>query len=592
MYNLKECHHLRPLRTAKQLFELMRRKQATASACAKEHSGAVTHRLPDGPDFQYFLSHGRLAPTAGPVAAHCSSGHGIRVFFEIHGCQMNTSDAEVVWSVLQKEGYIKVDKISLASIVLIMTCAIRESAEHKIWERLDYFKQRRRKEASANNERLKVGLLGCMAERLKDKILDKEKMVDVIAGPDSYRDLPRLLRQVESGQAAVNTLLSKEETYADIVPVHLTNSPTTAFVSIQRGCDNFCSFCIVPFVRGKERSRPVGSILNEVKALRDQGIREVTLLGQNVNSYCDATERSISTCHPPSGLISGFRTLYKPKVGGLRFVELLEQVSNIDPELRIRFQSPHPKDFPDEVIQLMRDRPNICKQLHLPAQSGSSQVLKAMRRGYTRQVYLDLVHRIRSIIPPIAFTSDFIAGFCGETEEAHKETLTLLKEVGYAFVYAYPYSMRPGTSADKRLEDNVSPADKNRRFKEVTSTFRDVALKLNQKQIGSRHLVLVEGDSKRSSSQLQGRADSGTKVIFPKVAGISRGGSSNSKVEYAAPQPGDYVEVLVQEASSQTLYADAVCLSSIQDFAARDRQTARRERDLPVVETHTAVPSN
>ncbi|NXG98365.1 CK5P1 protein, partial [Loxia leucoptera] len=393
-------------------------------------------------------------------------------------------------------------------------------------------------------------LAGCMAERLKEEILHREKLVDVVAGPDAYRDLPRLLAVAESGQQAANVLLSLDETYADILPVQTSAGGTTAFVSIMRGCDNMCSYCIVPFTRGRERSRPIASILQEVRMLSDQGVKEVTLLGQNVNSFRDLSEVQFQSVAAP-GLSRGFSTVYKAKSGGLRFSHLLDQVSRIDPEMRIRFTSPHPKDFPDEasVLQLIQERHNICKQLHLPAQSGSTRVLEAMRRGYTREAYLELVHHVRDSIPGVSLSSDFIAGFCGETEEDHLQTVSLLREVRYNVGFLFAYSMRQKTRAHHRLQDDV-PADvKKRRLEQLIATFREEAARANAALVGQAQLVLVEGPSKRSASELCGRNDGNIKVIFPDAELEDAAG-------HGAPgraQPGDYVVVKVTSASSQTL---------------------------------------
>ncbi|XP_023223507.1 CDK5 regulatory subunit-associated protein 1-like [Centruroides sculpturatus] len=327
-------------------------------------------------------------------------GTNRKVYIQTYGCQMNVNDTEIVWAILEKAGYCKVDSKEFADVILVVTCAIREGAEQKIWHLLDYLKSLKRKRKSKFP--LKVGVLGCMAERLKMKLLEADKAVDIVAGPDSYRDLPRLLSLADDGQEAVNVILSLEETYADITPVRINPNSPSAFVSIMRGCDNMCSYCIVPFTRGRERSRPVSSILDEIRQLSDKGIKEVTLLGQNVNSYRDISEANFTiseTSLNTSKLAEGFRTLYKPKVGGLRFADLLEKASSINPNIRIRFTSPHPKDFPDEVLQIIQDRPNICNSLHLPAQSGNTQVLERMRRGYTREAYLNLVHHIRNKIP-------------------------------------------------------------------------------------------------------------------------------------------------------------------------------------------------
>lgn len=362
-----------------------------------------------------------------------------KVFFEVHGCQMNVNDTEIAYSILDKTGnYERTMTEKEADVILIMTCSIRENAEQKIWNKLkDFCLIKKRK------PRTQIGILGCMAERLKDKIVNKEKMVDLVCGPDSYRLLPTLLDQsLKSGNAAMNVQLSIEETYSELTPLRINENSKTAYVSIQRGCDNMCSFCIVPFVRGRERSRPVSSILDEVKHLSELGIKEVTLLGQNVNSYRDIGESSLSLSQNQPVLSKGFKANYKIKPGGRRFTDLLDAVSSINPEMRIRFTSPHPKDFPEQLLILMKERSNIAKTIHLPAQSGNTACLERMRRGYTREAYLDLVFKIRDILPDLALTSDFIAGFCGETEEEHNDTISLMKMVKYNFCFMYAYSMR------------------------------------------------------------------------------------------------------------------------------------------------------
>ncbi|XP_014785528.1 mitochondrial tRNA methylthiotransferase CDK5RAP1 [Octopus bimaculoides] len=323
-------------------------------------------------------------------------GQRRKVYLETYGCQMNVNDTEIVWSILKKEDFERSLDIKDCDVAFLMTCSIREGAETKIWKRLEYlnFLKKKRKKNS-----MKIGILGCMAERLKTKILEQSKAVDIVCGPDAYRDLPHLLAVSHEGQTAVNVLLSLEETYADIMPVHINNTSKSAFVSIMRGCDNMCSYCIVPFTRGRERSRPVDSILEEIRILSDQGIKEVTLLGQNVNSYRDLSTWQSDVALNPTQMAPGFKTVYKTKKGGLRFADLLDKVASINPEMRIRFTSPHPKDFPDSVLQLIKEKPNICKQIHLPAQSGNNFILEQMRRGYTREAYLDLVHHIRHVIP-------------------------------------------------------------------------------------------------------------------------------------------------------------------------------------------------
>nr|XP_009667805.1 PREDICTED: CDK5 regulatory subunit-associated protein 1 [Struthio camelus australis] len=486
----------------------------------------------------------------------------IAVYLETYGCQMNVNDTEIAWAILQKHGYTRTKALEEADVILLVTCSVREKAEQAIWNRLQHLKALKARRHQARLP-LHIGILGCMAERLKEKILHREKLVDIVAGPDAYRDLPRLLAVADSGQQAANVLLSLEETYADVLPVQTSAGGTTAFVSIMRGCDNMCSYCIVPFTRGRERSRPIASILQEVKMLSDQGVKEVTLLGQNVNSFRDMSEVHFHSAAAPV-LSRGFSTVYKAKPGGLRFAHLLDQVSRIDPEMRIRFTSPHPKDFPDEVLQLIQERHNICKQLHLPAQSGSTRVLEAMRRGYTREAYLELVHHVRDSIPGVSLSSDFIAGFCGETEEDHQQTVSLLREVRYNVGFLFAYSMRQKTRAYHRLQDDVPTDIKQRWLEELITVFREEASRANRAMVGHSQLVLVEGPSKRSTSELCGRNDGNIKVIFP-----------DAEIEDAADckalvraQPGDYVLVKVTSASSQTLKGVLLCRTTLSHSAA------------------------
>ncbi|VDM47931.1 unnamed protein product [Toxocara canis] len=431
-------------------------------------------------------------------------GEGRKVKFVTYGCQMNINDMETVRSILFANGYVETDDERMADIVLLMTCSIREGAEGKVWRML---KRLRRKGA----KRQTIGVLGCMAERVRHRLLTDENAVDIVAGPDSYRDLPRLLAVTRTGHSAINVQLSLEETYADVSPVRVDSAAKSAFVSIMRGCDNMCTYCIVPFTRGRERSRPLRSIVEEVKRLSDQGCKQVVLLGQNVNSYRDTSEISYASSGVDNvGLSPGFKTVYRPKKGGLSFLTLLERVSNVDPEMRIRFTSPHPKDFPIQVLELIKDRVNICNQIHLPAQSGSNAVLETMGRGYTRESYLALVHQIRQLIPDVSLTSDFIAGFCGESENDHKETLDLIRHVKYSFCYVFPYSMRE--------------------------------------------------QSKRSSTAVSGRADGGTKVV---VENCEVDGCDESR----QLRPGDYVAVEIKEANSQTLIGRALRRTTLQEFA-------------------------
>uniref|UniRef100_A0A9J2P9J3 CDK5RAP1-like protein n=1 Tax=Ascaris lumbricoides TaxID=6252 RepID=A0A9J2P9J3_ASCLU len=461
---------------------------------------------------------------------------GVLVKFITYGCQMNVNDMETVRSILFANKYLEVDDERKADVVLLMTCSIREGAEEKVWRVL---KKLRR---SANKQQT-VGVLGCMAERVRHKLLQEANAVDVVAGPDSYRDLPRLLAVTRTGRSAINVQLSLEETYADVTPVRLDPMAKSAFVSIMRGCDNMCTYCIVPFTRGRERSRPLRSIV-------DEGYKQVVLLGQNVNSYRDTSEATYVSCGiDDSGLAPGFKTVYKPKKGGLNFATLLERVSDVDPEMRIRFTSPHPKDFSFQVIELIKERTNICKQIHLPAQSGSNTVLEAMGRGYTRESYLALVDQIRQLIPEVSLTSDFIAGFCGETERDHQQTLDLIRRVRYSFCYVFPYSMREKTRASYHLKDDVPIEVKRRRHEELAQVFRGEALKTNAALVGSKQLVLIESRSKRSATAVAGRADGGAKVILENCEVDGCG-------EVRELRPGDYVAV---ESDFHPAYAIAVC---------------------------------
>uniref|UniRef100_A0A672FFN6 Mitochondrial tRNA methylthiotransferase CDK5RAP1 n=1 Tax=Salarias fasciatus TaxID=181472 RepID=A0A672FFN6_SALFA len=514
--------------------------------------------MSSGPNFQDFirgLPHSQRSAEEHLTEPHdylsedLHMGNSRKVYFETYGCQMNVSDTQIAWSILQKKGYQRTASLNEADVVLLVTCSIREKAEQTIWNRLQQLTAMKRKRVKSQTP-MKIGILGCMAERLKTELLEREKLVDVLAGPDAYRDLPRLLTVADGGQQASNVLLSLEETYADVMPVHHAPRGNSAFVSIMRGCDNMCSYCIVPFTRGRERSRPVGSVLEEIRVLSDQGVKEVTLLGQNVNSYRDTSQESFCDS-APTKLSRGFKTVYHSKRGGLRFSDLLDQVSRIDPDMRIRFTSPHPKDFPDEVLHLIADRANICKQIHLPAQSGSNRVLQAMRRGYTREAYLDLVDNIKKIIPDVSLSSDFISGFCGETEDDHQQTLSLIRAVGFNVGFLFAYSMRKKTHAFHRLNDDVPAEVKQRRLAECIDVFREEALKVNAALVGSTQLVLVEGDSKRSAEDLCGRTDGNMKVIFPKEDVPGRNAES-SKAPISA---GDYVLVQISSASSQSLSA-------------------------------------
>ncbi|VDK70053.1 unnamed protein product [Litomosoides sigmodontis] len=516
----------------------------------------------DGPGLDHFISKAnserlskvipKLEDMNGSLGVIASYGDGLKVKFITYGCQMNINDVELVRSLLLSTGYVETDDIKEADIVLLMTCSIRQGAENKVWDELKVLRKVCRKNGV-------VGVLGCMAERVRHNLLTCTDNVDVVAGPDSYRDLPRLLAIARCGSMAINVQLSLEETYADIVPVRKDKFSKTAFVSIMRGCDNMCTYCVVPYTRGRERSRPMNSILDEIRRLSDEGVKQVTLLGQNVNSYRDLSEISFpSTCLTEPGMASGFRTKYKPKKGGYTFLTLLDKVSQIDPEMRIRFTSPHPKDFPLEVIKLIKERSNICKQIHLPAQSGSNAILEAMDRGYTRESYLELVDRIKTLIPNVSLTSDFIAGFCGETEQCHQESLDLIRYVVYSFCYVFPYSQREKTKAYRHLEDNVPKEVKNKRHHELASVFRETALKHNEALVGSKQLVLLEDMSKRSCDYLRGRIDGGVNVIIQKYY--------NDGSKLVELQPGDYVAVKVTSANSQTLQALPLHRIKLKDF--------------------------
>lgn len=490
----------------------------------------------------------------------------VPVFIRTYGCQMNENDSSIVASILQEYGYKLVENDTKAEIQLLMTCAIRESSESKIWVKL---KELGRLKNDPSHPLRQVGLLGCMAERLKQKLLETTNSVEIVAGPDAYRDLPRLFSINKlSNEKAINCLLSFDETYSDIRPVTNLND-VTSFISITRGCDNLCTYCIVPFTRGRERSRPLPTILDEVRNLIGRGIREVTLLGQNVNSYRDLVTqpadigRADLDCQSPikEHTAEGFRTVYKPRTKGLGFDVLLEEVAKISPELRIRFTSPHPKDFTDDVIEVMRRHSNIARCIHLPAQSGSDSVLERMRRGYTKRAYLDLVGRLKAAMPDLAITSDFITGFCGETDEDHAETIDLIKQVRYNFVYVFPYSERDKTTAYHKLDDDVPHQKKVERVMEIHSLFREQAAQFNCNLIGSTQLVLVESDSLKSKEDWQGRTDNNIKTIVPKTKVIDLRDGIVRDIE-----PGDYVACQVTSANSQTLKAKAIFLTTQADY--------------------------
>ncbi|KFK30266.1 hypothetical protein AALP_AA7G238800 [Arabis alpina] len=533
----------------------------------------------DGPSLHHFVSKAQAnaslttldTESEGTLEDSKIESKG-RIYHETYGCQMNINDMEIVLAIMKSSGYkeIVTDPES-AEVIFVNTCAIRENAEQRVWQRLNYFwfLKREWKTNAAKGRALslrppKVVVLGCMAERLKEKILDSDKMVDVVCGPDAYRDLPRLLEEVDYGQKGINTLLSLEETYADITPVRISQNAITAFVSVMRGCNNMCAFCIVPFTRGRERSRPVESIVREVKELWEAGVKEVTLLGQNVNSYND------DSSDPESGAnweySEGFSSRCKVKNMGLRFADLLDQLSLEFPEMRFRFTSPHPKDYPDELLYMMRDRHNICNLIHLPAQSGNSRILERMRRGYTREAYLDLVKKIRSIIPDVAITSDFITGFCGETEEEHQETLSLVRAVGYDMAYMFAYSMREKTHAHRNYTDDVPEEVKQRRLVELIDAFRETTGPCYDSQVGSIQLVLVEGPNKRApETELMGKSDKGHRVLFVRKPLFDKECLLDNDLK-RNPEIGDFVEVRIEKSSRASLFGEALVISKMSLF--------------------------
>ena len=469
-----------------------------------------------------FLDKEPLATEATPsgevrVSAATRTGRQRKLYIESYGCQMNFSDSEIVSSILFDEGFDTTDDLASADLVLLNTCSIREKAEQTVRMRLSQINSHKKR-----NPGLLVGVLGCMAERLKSKFLEEEKIVDLVVGPDAYRDLPQLIAQVDGGQKGVNVLLSREETYADITPVRLNSNGVSAFISIMRGCDNMCSFCVVPFTRGRERSRDTHSILREARDLLAQGYKEVTLLGQNVDSYkwasADGTEH-------------------------VNFAQLLEQVAVISPELRVRFSTSHPKDITDEVLHTMARHDNICKFIHLPAQSGNSRVLALMNRTYDRPWYEERVQAIRRILgDDCAISSDMISGFCSETETEHQDTLGLMHHVHYDMAYMFFYSERPGTLAARKLADDIPLETKKRRLQEIIDLQQVHSAERNQRGIGRVHRVLAENFSKRSKEHLSGRNSQNQVVIFPRQNFVK----------------GDYVNVLEHSASASTLLGEAV----------------------------------
>ena len=600
---------------------------------------------------------GSSAVLADDATATSASGARRTAYVETYGCQMNVSDSEIVASVLRSHDYVMTDAPEDADAILVNTCAIRDGAEAKVWHRLRQLRAIKAAKARANRRAAKraaqdvsgvfedesgakskvpvVGVLGCMGERLKEKLLERDGLADLVAGPDAYRDLPRLIDAARGDEvdalagglpsssaasvgadadaalavatekkkrnenenenasrdfsSVMNVQLSVDETYADIAPVRksdATQNPT-AFVSIMRGCDNMCAFCIVPFTRGRERSRPFSSIVDEARRLSREGYKEVTLLGQNVNSYADksgtffaesrkgekanAFERSDDPFEPYYA--RGFRSVYKPsrsRDGAMRFGELLDLVADVDPEMRVRFTSPHPKDFPDEVLQIIKSRANVGKQLHMPAQSGSTSVLERMRRGYSREAYLDLATKVRLTIPGVAISSDFIAGFCGETEEEHEDTVSLIRQVKYESAFMFAYSMREKTGAARRLTDDVPEATKKRRLAEIIAAQREEALLANEAEIGKIVCVLVDGAARKDKTEkLAGRTCANKRVVVRRATASERFDRDKEMGFGVADVPlriGEYVAARVTGANASTLFAEPVARTTLSEF--------------------------
>lgn len=455
-------------------------------------------------------------------------GNAKKLFIESYGCQMNMNDSEIVASILAKEGFNTTQSLEDADLVLVNTCSIREKAEQTVRNRLQKYNH-----AKKRNPKMKVGVLGCMAERLKEKFLEEEKIVDLVVGPDAYRDLPNLIEEVDAGRDAVNVILSKEETYGDVSPVRLNSNGVSAFVSITRGCDNMCTFCVVPFTRGRERSRNPKSIMEEIRSMQDQNFKEITLLGQNVDSYL----------WYGGGLKKDFKNASEmAKATAVNFAQLLDMCATEFPKMRFRFSTSNPQDMTLEVIHVMAKHRNICKYIHLPVQSGSNRMLKAMNRLHTREEYVELVKNIYEIIPEMALSQDMIAGFCGETEDDHKDTLDLMEQVKYSFGFMFAYSERPGTLAARKMEDDVPLATKKRRLQEIIDLQQQHSLYRAQEHVGKVQEVLIEGTSKKNPNEWKGRNTQNTVVVFPK---------ENYKL-------GDFVNVQINDCTSTTLKGVAV----------------------------------
>lgn len=459
-----------------------------------------------------------------------------KVYIETYGCQMNVNDSEVILSILQKNGYALTEDMDRADVILANTCSIRDNAEQRIWGRIEQFRLQKKR-----NPQVVIGIVGCMAERLKDKLLEK---VDLVAGPDAYRSLPTLLRDIRPDSPQINVLLSREETYADISPVRLDRNGVSAYISIMRGCNNVCSYCVVPYTRGAERSRDPHSIVREARELFENGYKEVNLLGQNVDSYLWKECRE--------GAAEGVPTGDAKEGEVVNFARLLEMVAAISPELRVRFSTSHPKDISDEVISTIAAHDNICRHIHLPVQSGSSRILEKMRRKYDREWYLERVAKIREVMPDCGLSTDVIAGFCSETEQDHQDTLSLFEQVCFDSAFMFQYSERPGTLASRHYPDDVPPEVKTARLNEIIALQTKMSLKSNQKDMGKTFKVLIEGPSKRNPNDLCGRAGNNKMCVFPSM-------TAERAAQGLAPLgAGDYVNVKVVDCTSATLICKIV----------------------------------
>lgn len=459
-----------------------------------------------------------------------------KVYIETYGCQMNVNDSEVILSILQKNGYALTEDMDRADVILANTCSIRDNAEQRIWGRIEQFRLQKKR-----NPQVVIGIVGCMAERLKDKLLEK---VDLVAGPDAYRSLPALLRDIRPDSPQINVLLSREETYADISPVRLDRNGVSAYISIMRGCNNVCSYCVVPYTRGAERSRDPYSIVREARELFENGYKEVNLLGQNVDSYLwkgcrEGAAEGVSAGDAKEGEV-------------VNFARLLEMVAAISPELRVRFSTSHPKDISDEVISTIAAHENICRHIHLPVQSGSSRILEKMRRKYDREWYLERVAKIREVMPDCGLSTDVIAGFCSETEQDHQDTLSLFEQVCFDSAFMFQYSERPGTLASRHYPDDVPPEVKTARLNEIIALQTKMSLRSNQKDMGKTFKVLIEGPSKRNPDDLCGRAGNNKMCVFPSMA------AERATQGLAPLGAGNYVNVKVVDCTSATLICEIV----------------------------------